>query len=55
MIVRLAYSDDRVRCCRAHYDYSKSRPDNAPPLGPVEDARESHGCEYCDAERETQK
>lgn len=44
MIVRLAYIDRQVSICRKHYD---DPPEECPPLGPVQDARDIEGCEYC--------
>ena len=47
MIVREAYRDVTHRICRDHYSGVKSLPANAPPLGPVEDARDT-GCQWCE-------
>lgn len=43
MIVRLAYHDSTIAICRKHYDAPLK---GTPPLGPVEDARNS-GCDTC--------
>ena len=47
MIVKEAYRDRTHACCRAHYNGGKPLPEDAPALGPVEDARET-ACEFCD-------
>lgn len=49
MIVREAYRDVRHRVCRDHWHGDLPLPEDAPPLGPVEDARDT-GCEWCEAE-----
>lgn len=45
MIVREAYRDERHSVCRDHYN---DPPPGAPTFGPVEDARDSAPCEWCD-------
>lgn len=44
MIVREAYRDATHALCQHHYD---NPPEGFPPLGPVQDARRTLGCEVC--------
>lgn len=50
MIVREAYRDSTVSICHDHYHERKPLPEDAPALGPVQDARPS-ACVYCERER----
>lgn len=47
MIVREAYRDRSVACCRGHYNGELPMPADAPPLGEVQDARNHEPCEWC--------
>jgi len=49
MNVREAYRMRTVRVCVEHYDGRRPLPSDAPPLGPVEDAR-ARGCQFCERE-----
>ncbi|HEY8468210.1 MAG TPA: hypothetical protein VIL18_01140 [Longimicrobiales bacterium] len=51
MIARLAYVDRTVRICHDHYSGALPLADDAPALGPVQDAREWWACVYCERER----
>jgi len=42
--------DREVDVCRGHYNGTVPLPDDAPPLGPVVDARDNGGCDYCTSE-----
>lgn len=47
MIVREAYRDCEHAVCRGHYNGELPMPDDAPPLGEVQDARDHEPCEWC--------
>ena len=53
MVVREAYRDSTVSICHDHYHERKPLPEDAPALGPVQDARRSasltgrHGAAGC--------
>jgi len=53
MIVRHAYTDERIRICRPHYEGRRPLPEDAPPLGPVLDARGWWGCRFCEQDQDS--
>ncbi|HEX6938678.1 MAG TPA: hypothetical protein VF158_04650 [Longimicrobiales bacterium] len=53
MIVRHAYTDEQIRICRPHYEGARPLPEDAPPLGPILDARGWWGCRFCEQEQDS--